>query len=130
MDWKYSGATWNKPLITTPKADPRILSEEGNAVYPVGLEEHCLLRILSTKWDIELKKTLFPDELNKSRNQWKLSRISQIERCRLPLRQYQISRFFVEPEEIGSVFLRCPTAYMLHSSGSGTSASALLSHTD
>lgn len=99
-------------------------------MYPVGLEELSLLQILSTKWDIKLKKTLFPDELTKSSNQWKLSRISQIERCRFPSGQYQNSRFFVEPAEIGSVFLRCPTAYMLHSFGSGISTSALSSHTD
>lgn len=60
-------------------------SKEGDTVYLVELEGHCLLQDPSAKSDVEIRQFLFPIKLIKGSNWWKTSEIGQFEECCLPL---------------------------------------------
>lgn len=62
---KVKWATINHPINQSA-------SKEDDAMYLVGLEEHCVLGALSEKSDIEIVQLLFPIGLFKGSNWWKM----------------------------------------------------------
>lgn len=52
--------------------------EDGDAVYLTEFKGHCALRTPSGKSDVEFRRVLFPNELIKNRNQWKLANWTRV----------------------------------------------------
>lgn len=63
------------------------VSEEGDAVHLVGLEEHYVLKASFTKSESVEFCSQF--DWLKGSNQWKASRIDQVEGCCFPSEQHQ-----------------------------------------
>jgi len=79
-------------------------SEEDDAVYLMGLEEHRVLRTPSTQPDDNSDKYCSQlDRDTKDSNRWKASGIGKSEGCRLPSGQHQTSRLVAYPAKIGAI---------------------------